>query len=674
MSKSNLFILLKFLLIPAFWTANAHGDYLLVSDCGERASCLSHINEEIVSLITRNVDNNTTPCENFWKYACGLWSPGLFYDIVDNFGVVNKYYVKKFENFFETSGYKNEIKENVLLEKLHTYYIACKKGQNDYLPMQEYLQALPLSTSLNWTDLIDAPMWKDDYWKQHLNHFNWLRHIAELRRFGLNGIFIDESVGFSFNDSMSSIIEIEMPSDEHNLENNYDLVKSYFALGLTNEISENLIKLSLNLYEFDEELKTLRLKYQEEKGVGMILTLQQFKHVVPNIDWQLYFNILLDEVAQPELKIAVSSIDYMRDVAALLSQKDEKVIYMYIQLHLFKYLQDIGFTKSCIDHMGVVMPLGMDYIYKHHIYKTYNDDERILQNIFKKLKLKFDQQLKENKLQLSNESQSYLLAKLNTMKLRLGNLPQYTSLQYYNSYYTALNITSSNFFNNHLILLQFRTQQQHSAVVHMKAYNEDEFYVNDDLLQIRNAPYFVHQRNLLIVPLIFMSMPFFHNALNPLFQYSVVGWILAHEMQHAFEIEGIMYDELGNVNMPLAITTKQQPEFAAAVKCLTRSPTTALIERIADVNGFQLAYDAYFDAANASFPEYMEFSNEFSAKQLYFLNFAQFFCGTLPAPIGHDSDDVRVIETVANMPEFGVTFKCSLGQRENPIEKCQMWR
>ncbi|XP_037941680.1 membrane metallo-endopeptidase-like 1 [Teleopsis dalmanni] len=612
MSKSNLFTLLKFLLIPAFWTANAHGDYLLVSDCGERASCLSHINEEIVSLITRNVDNNTSPCENFWKYACGLWSPGPFYDVVDNFGVVNKYYVKKFEDFFETSGYKNEIKENVLLEKLHTYYIACKRGQNAYLPMQEYLQALPLSTSLNWTELIDAPMWKDDYWKQHLNHFNWLRHIAELRRFGLNGIFIDESVGFAFNDSMSSIIEIEMPSDEHNLENNYDLVKSYFALGLTNEISENLIKLSLNLYEFDEELKALRLKYQEEKEVGMILTLQQFKHVVPNIDWQLYFNILLDEVAQPELKIAVSSIDYMRDVAALLSQKDEKIVYMYIQLHLFKYLQDIGSTKSCIDHMGVVMPLG--------------------------------------------------------------NLPQHAFLQYYNSYYTELNITSSNFFNNHLILLHFRTQQQHSAVVHMKAYNEDEFYVNDDLLQIRNAPYFVHQRNLLIVPLIFMSMPFFHNALNPLFQYSIVGWLLAHEMQHAFEIEGIMYDELGNVNMPLAITTKQQPEFAAAVKCLTRSPTAALIERIADVNGFQLAYDAYFDATNASFPEYMDFSNEFSAKQLYFLNFAQFFCGTLPAPIGHDSDDVRVIETVANMPEFGVTFNCSLGQRENPIEKCQMWR
>lgn len=68
-------------------------------------------------------------------------------------------------------------------------------------------------------------------------------------------------------------------------------------------------------------------------------------------------------------------------------------------------------------------------------------------------------------------------------------------------------------------------------------------------------------------------------------------------------------------------------------------------------------------------------------KQLFFLTFAQVWCGSLrpEATVSrlrsavHSPGKYRVIGTLSNFKEFSQVFKCPLGSPMNPVKKCSVW-
>ncbi|XP_033254429.1 neprilysin-1-like [Drosophila miranda] len=233
--------------------------------------------------------------------------------------------------------------------------------------------------------------------------------------------------------------------------------------------------------------------------------------------------------------------------------------------------------------MRALLPLGMNYLYKRYVYR-HRDllDTKQLLLIFDSLKIMFSSYLNANRLQLSAEQLSYVMKKLGAMKRRA---------------------------------LSLRTRLQHDALrLPHSRLDLHLYYVNDDVVKARTSPFYENERNTITVPLIFLQWPLFDSRQHHIFQFSLMGGVLAHELTHAFEQEGILFDSL----------------------------LLSLKERLADLNGLQLAYDTFFgpnhNSQNFEYRPYA-FESEFKAPQLFHLSYAQFFCGILPPVLGHDRDD-----------------------------------
>ncbi|XP_065368946.1 neprilysin-4 [Calliphora vicina] len=650
-------------------------DHVQVIGCSKEQKCLENLNQQLLEIIKENMVNTTQPCEHFWDYACGAWTSAPYYDHVDNFGAMSNYYA---DNMIETLNklHKENSKENAnvqqLVDQLLKYFLSCRSLGNYYLPMSPYLRELPVhkifGESFKWNHLFGD---EENSWQ----NFSWLRAAAYLRKYGFKDIFLLESVGFAWNDSMQYIVELKIPQATTNFGNKYKVlqVMEEFDLLFANNDTKNYLKLALELYEFDKKLLDLYKKYWKTKRDHFI-TLQDLPYLVSNIDWTLYFELLLNQELPPETNIEYSGdLKYFQDLDELLKQTPKQILGSYMFIRFCQYLLDIRpliTDRECLLHTNVMFPLGINLIYKRFLYKTRSKDEQILHNIFSQLKQEFSKNLQDNKFALSSQELLYLQDKLDLMQLKIGNLPLH--IHDVNHYYSTVQLHKNNFYYNHLKMLKFRTLQQHHALLNpaLELVNPDTYYVNDDISQLRNAPYFIHQRNIMIVPMVFLQLPFYHYAQHPVLQYSLVGWIMAHELSHAFDIHGLYFDARGNVNL-LGLQLSQKTSYTNSVKCLTNHyPTISLNERLADVNGLQLAWQTFSHHISQDH----EFNGEFSLRKLFFINFAQFFCGSLPQAIAHDRDDVRVRQSVANLREFSEVFQCSQEAKENPAEKCNIWR
>lgn len=438
--------------------------------------------------------------------------------------------------------------------------------------------------------------------------------------------------------------------------------------------------------QLELKLRALHLKYHNEEEPPLYSwSLTELKSQISEIDWETYFEELLDsKLHGGDIFVEVSDVEYFRELGSELKKIGYAGVGLYLRAQLSNVMKKaaprirLSFQEKmsfCVHQMRALLPLGMNYIYDRYVYKTRSQDMRQLREIFDNLQNMFVKYLEMNRLQLSVKQLDYVREKLIKLRFKLGNLPDaLTSDEFFNNHYSSAIFSSTDFQQNVWQALRLRTFLQHNPLLQRgSAVSVEHYYVNDDVFRARNAPYFEHERNTLTIPLIFIQWPFFDHRQHSVFQYSLMGFILSHEMTHAFEQEGILFDAVGNES-PLGLRIRQLPRFQSVLQCALQTPTASLKERIADVNGLQLAYDTFFGLGHDSQKfEYQlyPFDKMFQAPQLFHLNFAQFFCGRLPPAIGHDMDDVRVNEAERNLHQFSIDFKC---RAQSHSIDCEMWR
>ncbi|XP_034479329.1 neprilysin-1 [Drosophila innubila] len=580
------------------------------------------VNRLKMQSIRANLDRRVSPCTNFWAFACGNWSAKY----VDNFAVAEKQYAQAMAPLLD-GGYAGKlIKAPRLLQKMSDYFKACVDNEHKELELPQELR---------------------------MGDADWTVAAAKLRKYGVNGVFFDEAADVAYNNSLRYVVQLKMPEDESS---------SSTALG--------------------QELLALSKKYRREEPPLQSWTLAELQQQIPQINWQKYFKELLaTEPKDVDLLLEVSDVEYLRAVGELLQRSNVTTVEQYLCDRLaslanqaYPRTDPAGRAAACVHHMRAVLPLGMNYIYAQYVYASSEEAESQIDNTLHMLSGMFERYINANRLGLNREQLSYVRQKRH-VRYMFGNLPKASnSSEFYNSHYDSANFSSTDFQHNLWQALRLRTYLQHAPLLQPEAAVQlQHYYVNDDVFEARNAPYFVPERNTIIVPLIFMQPPLHDPRQHAVLRHGLLGFILAHELSHAFEHEGIVFDAAGNES-PIGLSIRQLPKFQSALECFEKTPTTSLKERLADVNGLQLAYDAFFGLHhNSSEFEYRpyEFEREFLAPQLFHLSFAQFFCGRLPPAIGHDMDDVRVNEAERNLPQFAIDFKCA-----PPTQSiaCEMWR
>lgn len=189
-----------------------------------------------------------------------------------------------------------------------------------------------------------------------------------------------------------------------------------------------------------------------------------------------------------------------------------------------------------------------------------------------------------------------------------------------------------------------------------------------------------------------LQPPFYHQYFPRALNFGGIGVVIGHEITHGFDDKGRLFDKDGNLNTWW--TEEATEKFRNKAKCIVEQYNSFIVpevntpldglttqgENIADNGGLKQAYKAYL--------QWLERYNDHElpdlplhSKQLFFLNFAQVWCGSSRPEAAknrlktavHSPGRFRVIGTLRNSLDFADAYQCQPGCPMNPINKCTVW-
>ncbi|TEA41430.1 hypothetical protein DBR06_SOUSAS37910006 [Sousa chinensis] len=201
-------------------------------------------------------------------------------------------------------------------------------------------------------------------------------------------------------------------------------------------------------------------------------------------------------------------------------------------------------------------------------------------------------------------------------------------------------------------------------------------------------------RNQIVFPAGILQPPFFSAQQSNSLNYGGIGMVIGHEITHGFDDNGRNFNKDGDL---VDWWTQQSANnFKDQSQCMVYqygnfswdlaggqhlNGINTLGENIADNGGIGQAYRAYQNYVKKHGEEKLLPGLDLNHKQLFFLNFAQVWCGTYRPEYAvnsiktdvHSPGNFRIIGTLQNSPEFSEAFHCHKNSYMNPEKKCRVW-
>ncbi|XP_061389663.1 phosphate-regulating neutral endopeptidase PHEX-like [Musca vetustissima] len=647
-----------------------------------------NVNKFYEKLIKANVNESVDPCENFYEYACGNWhrnyddGKGDYIDMPGYMDYkVNQQYRELLEKGEEDRKWKTGI-----FKKAKALYDACENVE--HLVLNQFLAAVEEELQMEW------PIFSIESEEEWLNvtRFDWLHVLAVLRRYGMNGIFLTHNVNVNPRNSKEYFLEVSQHYDGSVLLESEDVENIFINFGMDHNASHQLTE---EIMEFERALNELaKIVYLNETDTRNYadnfqqMKLKELQESVPEIDWLKYFQIVLNETRREYLQnltiqtFAVTP-EFFSNLKEHLQSYSNETIGYYIMLKFMYYINGNlphGSQRNCIKYVRSFMPVFMNYLYEETLFKNKRQEiEESLQKMFQNLKNSFESLVKENHLKLDSQEQNFILKELHHMQLKIGNLPRNCSEDFVENFYNDLKVNSSNFIDTHLSVLKFMNELHYRYLEQKSLPIADKVYHFDTSSLSSSSPVKIFD-NAILVPHGYLQLPLYDTQLNHLHQYSLLGFILAHEIIHAYDLFHIIYDHESNYDY---LGSKVAHHFSPHLKCYSQSTRSDIAsENIADVAGLRVAYNYYqtiSDDHGMKFP-FLHLTKD----QYFFVNSVQFLCADIykiaalgletTADLAHDMHDKRVQQNWSKFEEFSLAFNCSpKSNMSTPVESCRIW-
>ncbi|KAG1151811.1 hypothetical protein G6F37_004436 [Rhizopus arrhizus] len=255
-------------------------------------------------------------------------------------------------------------------------------------------------------------------------------------------------------------------------------------------------------------------------------------------------------------------------------------------------------------------------------------------------------------------------------------------------FYSDMQVNDNDHFGNQMAVYQAYFKKEWSNIG--KKVNKDEWYMNPHEVNAYYSPNF----NKIVIPAGILQSPFYNTELPSYLNYGGIGAVIGHEITHAFDNSGRLYDGEGLLNSWWTAATsaafegksecfiRQYNRFSIEGPDKTQYPVNGkmtLGENLADNGGVRAAYLAMQKTLDgqATLPGL----EKFSPQQLFFINFGRVWCSSMRPEMSvqrvrtdvHSPASVRVNGAVQNNVEFAQAFQCPETKAMNPAEKCQIW-
>uniref|UniRef100_A0A8C1VDP6 Neprilysin n=1 Tax=Cyprinus carpio TaxID=7962 RepID=A0A8C1VDP6_CYPCA len=253
----------------------------------------------------------------------------------------------------------------------------------------------------------------------------------------------------------------------------------------------------------------------------------------------------------------------------------------------------------------------------------------------------------------------------------------------FNSIYNA-----EEYFENILKNLEFG-QKKRLKKLRVKV-NKEEWITGAAVV---NA-FYSSSRNQIVFPAGILQPPFFGKGQPWSLNYGGIGMVIGHEITHGFDDNGRNFDKDGHLKDWW--TSSSTKKFHELSKCIVDqygsyswdlangqnlNGNNTLGENIADNGGIRQSYQAYQNYVKKHGKEAPLPGINLSHEQLFFLNFAQIWCGThrpehavnsIKTDV-HSPGKFRVLGSLQNFPEFAKAFQCPKDTNMVPEKICRVW-
>ncbi|CAB0043428.1 unnamed protein product [Trichogramma brassicae] len=494
------------------------------------------------------------------------------------------------------------------------------------------------------------------------------------------------------------------------------------------------------LVQFEIQLANITISPDERRNISDLyrrMSLDELRRTVPEIDWRRYLSIVLGRPVGDSEPVVVFATNYLKDLVKLLSRTRSRYVHA-IHDTLCKTV-DMSLVSLLLVRPRVVA----NYLFWRFVrHRVNNLDDRFLEakqtfyytlfgrekspprwkncvgqvnsnmgNALGSLFVRkyFDEMSKNDTLSMTHEIQrsfrellrrsSWLddatrrdaLDKLRAMQLRIGYPDFILEPEELDRRYRDVLIEPDKYFENTLNVLRHLTrieQDKLGAPVNKSVWNAAPAIVN---------AYYSRNKNQIMFPAGILQPPFYHRYFPRSLNYGGIGVVIGHEITHGFDDKGRLFDKDGNLLRWWSESSVT--EFDRRAYCLVDQYSKYIVEEvdmaldgvntqgenIADNGGIKQAFKAYdkwlTENQGQSSRERLPGLEWLTGRQLFFLNFAQVWCGTIrPEAMRnklktavHAPGRYRVIGTLSNSREFAQVYSCKSGMPMNPVDKCLVW-
>ncbi|XP_046579512.1 neprilysin-1-like [Haliotis rubra] len=686
MAVCTLLFLACIAFIAVAFTRSDESKHCLTAECIKTASQLMEM-----------MDRTVNPCEDFYQFACGQWdktyvipeeksSFNTFEKLHDELQIILK-------GLLEESPTPHDCEATLKAKVLYRSCINVSQVERvGDTPLREVLD------SLGGWPLIDAT------WDPSTFDLELL--LGKLRGKYNAPVLMDIWVGADDKNSSVNILQIDqpklgMPSREYYLQAEDTLYfHAYYKymLDVAHLLGADMHMAQDELHEvlqFEIKLANVTKPQSERHDTGAIyekMTLRELQQVTPTFDWVRYFNLFMPDEITEEEPVVVFAAEYLHDMFDTVMETDRETVVNYIMWRVIlnfaaeltesyqhvrrqyrRVLQGVKRDKirwqKCVEYVNKRMGMAVGSMFIRDNFKKESKDTAL--EMIHDIREAFNELLEENHW-MDEITKSFAKQKANAMNERIGYPDFIKDSKKLDEKYNQVQFDAQQYFKNILRV------EEYSAINMMRKLREP---VRKDTWEqdpaVVNAFYNPNRNDIGMLSL----------------NYGGIGVVIGHEITHGFDDKGRQYDKDGNLKQWWDEDTIQA--FRNQAQCMINQYSGYQLEQIgmfldgkntqgeniADNGGLKQAYRAYRKWVQEHGEEQLLPGIGLSHNQLFFLNYAQIWCGKMRDEEAlhkirtavHSPGPLRILGPLSNSLDFAEAYNCPVGSRMNPTKKCSVW-
>uniref|UniRef100_A0A8C5ILJ6 Neprilysin n=1 Tax=Junco hyemalis TaxID=40217 RepID=A0A8C5ILJ6_JUNHY len=652
--------------------------------------------------ILENMDPSARPCQDFYQYACGGW---LKRNVIpetssrySNFDILRDELEVVLKDVLDTPS-TNDIPA---VQKAKTLYRSCinetaidLRGGSPLISLLPNVSEWPVATT-NWEDSYGTA-WTAE------------TAIAQLNsRYGKK-VLINFFVGTDDKNSTAHIIHIDQPGLGLPSRDYYECSGAYqeacsayvdFMISVAKlirqernlPVNESDISAQMRrVMDLEKEIANATTKSEDRNDPLLLynkMTLAQlqknFSLVINSKDfnWSEFINAIMSTVqinVDNTEHVIVYDPDYLLKLRSILEKYSSRDLQNYMA---WRFVMDLvnslsrdykdtrnAFRKAlygttsesavwrrCANYVNGNMESAVGRLYVEEAFA--GDSKHVVEEMIADIRDVFIKTLDELSW-MDAETKKRAEQKARAIKERIGYPDEIvTDDDKLNSEYQELNYKEEEYFENIIQNLVF-TQKKRLKKLREKVDKEE--WISG--AAVVNAFYSASRNQIgkVYLFIFYICRNFNENG-------DLVDWWSEESARKFKELSQCMVYQYGNFSWDLAGGQNL-------------SGINTLGENIADNGGVRQAYKAYENFERKHGKEKLLPGLDMNHKQLFFLNFAQVWCGTYRPEYAvnsiktdvHSPGRFRVLGSLQNSPEFSEAFSCTTRDNMDPAEKCRVW-